>query len=119
MKIPTKLWSMFLTTAVGAAMLIGTEARADSHVDVGLSIGVPLPHGYMDVVVGRDHFYSHRGVFYRRGPHGFVVVRAPRGAVLRVLPPHCARVYVNNVIYFRYGDVYYQAVPQGYMVVDP
>ena len=119
MKIPHTLSGIFLSTVVGAAILIGTEVRADSHVAVGLSIGVALPHGYVDVVVGRDHFYSHRGVFYRRGPRGFVVVRAPRGAILRGLPPHCARIYVNNVIYYRYGDVYYQAVPQGYMVVDP
>ncbi len=119
MKIHSTLWSLSLATMVGAALLTGPALRADSHVDIGLSVGVPLPHGYADVVVGRDHFYTHRGVFYRRGPHGFVVVRAPRGAIIRVLPPHCARVYVNSVVYYRFGDVYYQAVPQGYVVVDP
>ena len=109
---------MLLASMVGAAAITMTELRADPHVDVGLSIGVPLPHGYLDVVVGREHYYSYRGTFYRRGPHGFVVVRAPRGAILRELPPHCARIYVGRVVYYRYGDVYYQAVPQGYVVVD-
>ncbi len=119
MKIHSTLWSVSLVTMVGAAVLTGSKLRADSHVDLVLSVGVPLPHGYVDVVVGRDHFYTHRGVFYRRGPRGFVVVGAPRGAIIRALPPHCARVYVNNVVYFRFGDVYYQAVPQGYVVVAP
>lgn len=109
---------MLLASMVGAAAITMTELRADPHVDVGLSIGVPLPHGYLDVVVGREHYYSYRGTFYRRGPHGFVVVRAPRGAILRELPPHCARIYVGRVVYYRYGDVYYQAVPQGFVVVD-
>ena len=45
-------------------------------------------------------------------------MRAPRGAVVRELPPHCARVYVGRVVYYRYGDVYYQPVPRGYMVVE-
>jgi hypothetical protein len=119
MKISHSLLSTLLTALVGVTTIAGTELRADSHVDVGISVGVPLPHGYLDVVVGRDHYFSHRGVFYRRGPHGMVVVRAPRGAILRALPPHCARVYVNNAVYFRFGDVYYQQVPQGYVVVDP
>ncbi len=119
MKIPHTFWSMLFATMVGAAMMGGTNLRADTHVNVGLSVGVPLPHGYVDVVVGREHYYAHRGVFYRRGPHGFVVVRAPRGAVIRALPPHCMVVRVNSVVYYRYGDVYYQAVPQGYVVVDP
>ena len=118
MKTLQPLLSTLLTALIGLTTLAGTALRAESHVDVGLSIGVPLPHGYVDVVVGHDHFYTHRGVFYRRGPHGYVVVHAPRGAILAALPPHCARVYVGNVVYFRYGDVYYQQVPQGYVVVD-
>jgi hypothetical protein len=119
MKTPRAFLSAVLMTALGAALMAPGELRADRHADVGVSIGIPLPHGYLDVVVGKEHFYSYRGVFYRRGPHGFMVVRAPRGALLRVLPPHCVRIYAGNVIYYRFGDVYYQQVPQGYVVVDP
>jgi hypothetical protein len=61
----------------------------------------------------------HRGVFYRRGPSGRVVVSAPRGAIVRELPPHYVRIYAGDVVYFRYGDVYYRQVPQGYVVVEP
>ncbi len=119
MKTPRSFLGLMLAAMVGVAAIATPDLRADSRVGIGLSVGVPLPRGYMEVVVGREHFYSHRGVFYRRGPHGFVVVQAPRGAILRQLPPHCARVYVNQVVYYRYGGVYYRAVPQGYVVVDP
>jgi hypothetical protein len=119
MKIPHPSFPVLVLAVAGAAAFAPANLRADRHVDVGVSIGVPLPNGYLDVVVGREHFYSHRGIFYRRGPHGLMVVRAPRGAVVRVLPPRCARIYAGNVIYYRFGDVYYQPVPQGFMVVDP
>ncbi|HUL52952.1 MAG TPA: DUF6515 family protein [Opitutaceae bacterium] len=119
MKIPHAFLPALLMAATGAALIAPGTLRADRHADVGVAIGVPLPHGYLDIVVGRDHYYSYRGVFYRRGPHGYMVVRAPRGAVVRVLPPHCARIYAGNVVYYRFGDVYYQPVRQGYVVVDP
>ncbi|MFA5056997.1 MAG: DUF6515 family protein [Opitutaceae bacterium] len=115
--LPASIRTLLLAFA-GTAALTSTAMRADSHVDVGVAFGIPLPHGYLDVAVGREHYYAHRGVFYRRGPHGLMVVRAPRGAIIRELPPHCARIYVGNVVYYRYADVYYQAVPQGYAVVD-
>lgn len=112
------IFRTLLIVLAGAGTVVTADLRADPRVDVGVSIGVPLPHGYLDVTVGREHYYTHRGTFYRRGPHGLMVVRAPRGAILRALPPHCARVYVGNVVYYRYGDVFYQPVPQGFVVVD-
>jgi hypothetical protein len=119
MKTKANLFRILLATAAGAAALTLTDLRAEPRVDVGLSVGIPLPHGYLDVNVGRDHFYMHRGIYYRRGPHGYMVVPAPRGAIIRVLPPHCPRYYVNGVFYYRYGDVFYQEVPNGYVVCEP
>jgi hypothetical protein len=119
MKTASILFKSLLLAGVGAAALGTSTLRADSRVDAQLSIGIPLPYGYAEVVVGREHFYHYRGNFYRRGPHGFVMVRAPRGAVIRELPPRCARIYVGNVVYYRYGDVFYCAGPGGYVVVDP
>ena len=118
MKTIPRFFRIFLLTAAGAAALATSTLRAESHVDVGLSLGIPLPHGYLDVTVGRDHYYSYRGTFYQRGPHGLMVVRAPRGAIIRELPPHCARIYVGNVVYYRYGDVFYQPMRHGYVVVE-
>jgi hypothetical protein len=95
-----------------------TEARADSHVNVDLNVGIPLPHGYAEVSVGRDRYYYHRGTFYRPGRHGYEVVRAPRGCVVRELPPLYSRVYIGGSLFYRYNNVYYQSCPDGY-VVDP
>ena len=74
--------------AAGAATLATSTLRAESHVDIGLSLGIPLPHGYIDVTVGRDHYYSYRGTFYQRGPHGLMGVRAPLSSAncLRIAP---------------------------------
>jgi hypothetical protein len=99
-----------------ASLFAAPTALAD--VRVGVSLGFELPHGYAEVRVGREHYYEHRGVFYRHGPHGLVVVSAPRGAILRSLPPHCTRIYVGTTVYYRYGEVYYQPVRNGYAVVD-
>lgn len=93
------------------------QAKADTHF--GVSVGVRFPAGGYDVVVGADRYYFHRGTFYRPGPRGLVVVRAPRGAIVRALPPYYSRVYVGDVVYFRCGDVYYRQAPAGFVVVEP
>lgn len=113
--IPSRFLLLALT-GVGAVAV--PVAKAEAHVDVGVSIGVPFRHGYAVVSVGPDRYYYHRGVFYRPGHHGYVVVRAPRGAIVRELPPFHSRVYVGSTVYYRYGDVFYQPCPEGYVVVD-
>jgi hypothetical protein len=111
---------LLLLSLAGAGLLTGVApTRAESHVDVGISVGIPLPHGYAEVSVGRDRYYYHRGVFYRPGAHGYYVVRAPRGCIVRELPPYYSRVYFGAGVYYRYGEVYYQSCPGGYVVVDP
>lgn len=112
--------SRFLVLALaGAGAFVATEGRAETHVNVGVSVGVPMPHGYAQVSVGGSNYYYHRGTFYRPGPHGYYVVRAPRGCVVRTLPPYYTRVYYGGVPYFYYSGVYYQTAPGGYVVVDP
>jgi hypothetical protein len=118
MKTAPRFFRILLLAAAGTAAIAASTLRAGSRSGVSLSVDLPLPYGYLDVTVGREHYYSHRGTFYQRGPHGLMVVRAPRGAIVRELPPHCARIYVGNVVYYRYGDVFYQPMRHGYVVVD-
>jgi hypothetical protein len=101
------------------AMSAVTTAKADSHVSAGISLGFRLPQGAVEVSVGKDRYYVHRGVYYRLGPRGYQVVRAPRGVIVRELPSRYVRLHVGNRIYYRYGDVYYERVPTGYVVVEP
>ena len=39
-----------------------------------------LPSGYRDVWVGKNRYFHHDGVFYRRGSTGFIVIAPPRSA---------------------------------------
>jgi hypothetical protein len=86
------------------------------------------PHGaYVGVVPGRPvvvgggrYFYS-GGVWYApRGP-GFVVVAAPVGMFIPVLPPYYTTVWVGGLPYYYANDTYYMwdATQSGYQVVDP
>ena len=114
---PRFLSSIAILGALCATPLFTPSARAETHV--GISIGFGFPRGAVEVVHGRDHFYMHRGFYYRHTPRGYMLVRPPRGIIIRALPPFYTRIYVGNVWYYRCQDVYYRAVPAGYIVVDP
>ncbi len=103
--------------AVAAPPLLTTKANADTHI--GFSIGLGFPRGAVEVVHGRDRFYMHRGLYYRYTPRGYMLVRPPRGIVIRTLPPFYTRIYIGNVLYYRCEDVYYRPAPEGYVIVDP
>jgi hypothetical protein len=77
-----------------------------------------LPVGYKTVRVKRDRYYYHVGAFYRRGPSGYVYVRAPIGAIVVGLPVGYRSLWVGGISYYYYNDVFYRRVPSGYMVVE-
>jgi hypothetical protein len=72
------------------------------------------------VVAGKPYFYS-RGVFYRTGPRGFVIVAAPLGARIRVLPLGYVTIRIGAIPYYYYYGTYYQFDPAAkvYTVVSP
>jgi hypothetical protein len=78
-----------------------------------------LPKGYWAVRHGRSQHYYHHGTFYRRGPSGYIVVKAPIGAIVFGIPLGYHRVFIGGSLYFTYGGVYYRRVPSGYVVVEP
>ena len=66
------------------------------------------------------HYYYSGGVWYApRGP-SFVVVAAPVGLFVPVLPPFYTTVWFGGVPYYYANDTYYMyGGGQGYEVVDP
>lgn len=106
----------WLFCAAAAALSFGA---ANASADVRVGVQVTLPRDHVQVRVGRDAYEYHRGIFYRPSRGGYVVVRAPRGAVIHTLPFGYARVIVSGRVYYRYADVYYQEAPSGYVVIDP
>ena len=79
-----------------------------------------LPRERIEVVrPGGAHFFFHAGVWYApRGP-GFVVVAAPLGVFIPVLPAFYTTVWVGGLPYYYANDTYYvyRGPAQGYEVV--
>jgi len=82
------------------------------------TVFVDLPAGHRTVYVGRSRYFYRSGVFYRPGPSGYVVVRAPIGAVIGAPPAGCRTVVVGGATYYDYNGDYYQNAPAGYVVVQ-
>lgn len=81
--------------------------------------GFRAPVGYRTVLVGRKRYFYHGGVFYRKARRGFVVVKAPVGAVVATLPVGFVTLSIGGLPFYCYEGVYYRKVPSGYVVVDP
>jgi hypothetical protein len=69
---------------------------------------------------GGRYWYS-GGVWYSSGPRGFVVIGAPVGVFVPVLPPYYTTVWLGGVPYYYANDTYYawRDTNQQYEVVDP
>lgn len=80
-----------------------------------------LPSGHRSVWVGHDHYYyhHHNGAFYRRGPSGFITVRAPFGAIVFNIPIGSRAIMSGGMTYYVYDDVYYRRAGTQYIVVEP
>jgi hypothetical protein len=74
-----------------------------------------------EIVRGPDHFWYDRGQWYRRDGLGWIVVGAPIGAFVTVLPPAYTTVYFGGTPYYYANDTYYiwSADRSAYEVVDP
>jgi len=80
---------------------------------------VGLPATHRTVLIKRQKYFFHSGVFYQRGPGGYVVVRAPIGAIVATIPLGFLTFAVGDMTYYYYGGVYYRKVPAGHLVVEP
>lgn len=77
-----------------------------------------LPAGFLTLTLGGGLFYYHMGTYYRPSDRGYVVVQAPIGARVRMLPEVCSPLYVDGQRYFVCDDVYYLRDGEEYVVVE-
>jgi len=80
-----------------------------------------LPHAPLVITRPGASYYYSGGVWYRPyGPH-YVVVPAPIGVYVPVLPAYYTTVWVGGLPYYYANDTYYSWNPaqNGYQVVDP
>ncbi|MBT3376593.1 MAG: hypothetical protein HN742_01635 [Lentisphaerae bacterium] len=79
---------------------------------------VRLPGAAVRITLHGRAYYYHAGGFYVWGPTGFVVVGAPVGVVVPVLPSRRRILLVDGARYYECDGVYYRRVSTGYVVVD-
>ena len=67
------------------------------------------------------HYWYDRGHWYRSDDLGWIVVDAPIGAFVSVLPPYYATVWSGGVSYYYANDAYYRwnGAQRAYEVVEP
>lgn len=72
------------------------------------------------VIVFRDkRYFFHNGVFYKRVPGGFVVVKPPVGIIIVRPRVRFKTIWIGGVLYYYYGGIFYRRVPGGFIVVAP
>jgi hypothetical protein len=80
-----------------------------------------LPRDRIVVNGPRGRFFYSGGVWYSPGPRGYVVVGAPIGFFVPVLPPYYTTVWVGGAPYYYSNDTYYtwNTAQSQYEVVTP
>ncbi len=129
MKSLKKYQKMFLFTMIGGVVLL---QAMDAHAgwalwkpsqrrsyDHSRATTMVLPRAHSRVKVAGLTYYYHKGIFYRPGPSGYVIVRAPLGAVVPDLPPACKTVRINGKTFYSHDNIFYQKKVRGYQVVTP
>jgi hypothetical protein len=80
-----------------------------------------LPRDRVFINGPRGRYYYYGGVWYSPGPSGYVVIGAPVGVFVPVLPPYYTTVWVGGAPYYYANDTYYvwRESDSQYEVVTP
>lgn len=78
-----------------------------------------LPPGYVSLRIADMLYFYLGGIYYQETPSGYVVVPAPRGAIVPILPEPYKVIPYQNTNYYYYNNTYYVQQPSGYAVVTP
>lgn len=72
------------------------------------------------IIVDSQQYHYDQGVFYVEENDGYVVVEAPQGATVKVIPDDAREVEVSPTVNnYYYGNTYYEKSDGGYTVVPP
>ena len=83
-------------------------------------VALALPHGAVSVAFRGGSYWFHGGVWYQPSGTRYVVVAAPVGIVVPVLPPAFVTLSIAGATYYYANGTYYTDVPgEGYTVVAP
>ena len=123
-----RIWAKMIWGILAGVLLLSLPMETTAYRRVSVraprrysAVIARLPLGHSKIVVGGTLYYHYRGVFYRKAHRGYKVVRAPRGARVKLLPSGHATVYIGAEPYFYYYGAYYRYAPDAevYVVVEP
>lgn len=80
---------------------------------VGLRVRI-LPPDHMRIVIGRDIYFYHAGVFFAPYSNAFVIVEPPVGAVIYDLPIHAYKVKIRGRIYYEWHGTLFRRIHTRY-----
>ena len=107
-----------LLAALTAALSACTTGPAEAQKVRVLGVTInALPAGHRTVVVRKNRYFVHNGVYYRAQGRNFRVVAAPVGLQVATLPPGFVTVNLNGTRYFRHGNTFYRSGKKGFVVV--
>ena len=80
-----------------------------------------IGHGGERYYFQAGNWYRWRGDWYRSWGGAWIVVDAPKGLLVPVLPPHYTTLWSNGTPYYYANDTYYVSDPERneYLVVAP
>ena len=70
------------------------------------------------ISIANQNYYYYEGVYYSPSGSGYVVVNAPPGATITVLPSDYTTVLVSSSTYYYYGGTFYLLSGGSYLVVE-
>jgi hypothetical protein len=127
-RIPMMILLLSVLCSVQAANLFAqpSHARPDHRPAPSFHHAPPrpyyhrsLPWGCIPLRVADVIYYYTEGTYYRETPSGYVIVSAPRGARVTVLPERHKVIVYDKTDYYYYNSTYYVKQPEGYTVVTP
>ncbi|MGM0654260.1 MAG: DUF6515 family protein [Thermodesulfobacteriota bacterium] len=95
----------------------GSKGKRDSEKKIS-PVFKHVPPGSQKIRHRGNHYFFHRGRYYRHGPKGYFGVRPPIGIISYSLPAAAVTVLIGGLTYYVYDNVYYRRVPAGYQVVQ-
>jgi len=107
------------TSATSAQAKMRPRHSVRHHPNYGKRVSLPELIAKAIVVGGLEYYYDH-GYFYKRVSGGYIIVDAPVGASVEVIPSGYKVVVINGKTHYYHNDIYFVKRGKKYVVVsDP
>ena len=112
----SKTLAALVLTSMAAIYTISPASAHPRHLAKNTTITV-LPKAHKTIIVRKQRYHVHNGIFYRAAGNGYRVVATPIGLNVATLPVGFVTINLNGGRYYRHGNTYYRAAKRGFVVV--